>query len=163
MNKRFSQRSLTKFANHKISFSNLLDTFDPERVAQREEFLKREKKKDTSSEKPKKLAHHTPRPKKSKAKKRKAGDFEDKLKQTNQWLQETFPNLFAPSCPRALDIHIIRDIKALYKSGCEQNKYPNGLAIKAALYHYMKTPEYQELLIEGTPRYNAKGEVTSTV
>lgn len=144
------------FDNPNTSFSALLDIIDPcaEREAQRQEYLKRQKK-DAPKTSPKKPA----KPCKSNAM-----SFEEKLERTNQWLQETFPALFGPSQPcKALDVHIIRDIKAHYKQGYLKKKYPSDLVIKAALYRYMESPEYLSCLRESAPRYNIKGEIAGTV
>lgn len=67
----------------------MVDYFDEERAAQREEFLKREQaSKKSPSQKP--LSK-----KPGKVLKPKALTFEQKLELTNQWLEETFPHLFA--------------------------------------------------------------------
>ena len=145
--------------NKNTSFSTLLDVLDPdpERIAQRQEYLKRIKKdayKAQSSKKPTK----TPKPKGMEM------SFEEKLKKTNQWLEKTFPVLFNPSQPcKPLDQHIVRDIKAHYYKNEQTKKHPSDFVIKAALYRYMETPKYLACLVEGTPRYNIKGEISGIV
>ena len=137
------------------SFSTLLNVLDPEREAQRQEYLKRKKKefyKTQSRKKPK----ETPKPKQM--------SLEEKLKRTQQWLVETFPTLFDSSQPcKALDVYIVRDIKAHYKQYHLKNKYPDDLVIKAALYRHMESPAYLACLVEGTPRYNIQGEISGFV
>ncbi len=137
------------------SFSTLLSALDPEREAQRQEYLKRKKKeffKTHSRKNPK----TTPKPK--------GMNLEEKLERTEQWLVETFPALFDSSQPcKALDVYIVRDIKAHYKQYHLEKKYPDDLVIKAALYRHMESPAYLACLVEGAPRYNVKGEISGFV
>ena len=151
---------LSCLGNQNTPFTVLLDAIDPdpERIAQREEYLKRTKETAPKAhpKKPKKPRKSTPKPK--------GMGFEEKLERTQKWLQETFPNLFDPFQPcKPLDVNIVRDIKAHYKNGQVKNKYPNDLVIKAALYRYMESPGYLACLVEGAPRYNVKGEVVGFV
>ena len=142
--------------NQGSSFSTLLDVIDPcpEREAQRKEYLKRQKKDIYKAQ-----AKKSVKLRKSKGKS-KTMSFEEKLERTNQWLQETFPDLFDPSQPcKALDVHIVRDIKAYYKHEHLKKQYPDDLVIKAALYRYMESPGYLACLVQGAPRYNIKSEV----
>ena len=135
----------------------MVDYLDTERAAQREEFLKREQK-NTKSPTKRFL------PKKSgKAVKPKALTFEQKLELTNQWLEETFPHLFAADDYIPLDEHILRDLKNEYKNNCIKNKYPQDMVIKAALVRYKENPGYLSRLKEGATRYNLKGETCGTV
>jgi len=137
------------------SFSTLLSALDPEREAQRQEYLKR-KKKEFFKTHSRKKAKTTPKPK--------AMSLEEKLERTQQWLVETFPALFDSSQPcKALDVYIVRDIKAHYKQYHLKNKYPDDLVIKAALYRHMESPAYLACLVEGAPRYNVKGEISGFV
>jgi len=146
--------------NQSNSFSTLLDVIDPcsERDAQRKEYLKRQKKDIYKAQAKKSGKHRKPKDKP------KAMSFEEKLERTQKWLQETFPHLFDPSqsC-KALDVHIIRDIKAHYKHEHLKKHYPDDLVIKAALYHYMESPGYLACLVKGAPRYNVKGETIGYV
>ena len=151
---------LSHLENQSSSFTTLLDVIDPypEREAQRQEHLKRQKK-DIYKANAKKAG----KPRKPKAKP-KAMSFEEKLERTQKWLQETFPDLFDPSqsC-KALDIHIVRDIKAHYKHEHLKKHYPDDLVIKAALYRHMESPGYLACLVKGAARYNVKGEVIGCV
>lgn len=143
--------------NKNTSFSTLLDALDPdpERIAQRQEYLKRIKKNAYKAQSRKK-SKNSPKPK--------GMSFEEKLKKTNQWLEKTFPALFGSSQPcKPLDGHIVRDIKAHYYKNGQTKKHPSNLVIKAALYRYMETPEYLACLVEGTPRYNVKGKISGFV
>lgn len=140
------------------SFSTLLDALEPEREAQRQEYLRKMKKSPPVS--PQALSEKPKKPKKTG--KLKGVTFEEKLEKTQQWLKETFPDLFDCSPPKALDVHIVRDIKDHYKQGHVKNKYPADLVIKAALYRYMETPEYLKCLEEGCPRYNMEGQIAGT-
>jgi len=148
------------FESESTSFSTLLDVIDPdpERLAQRQEYLRRMKKE----------AYKALGKKRQKSQrviqKAKGISFEENLERTWQWLQETFPDLFDPSQPyKALDVNIVRDIKAHYKKYHVQNKYPDNLVIKAVLYRYIESPEYLACLMEGAPRYSIKGEISGTV
>jgi len=146
------------FGNQNTSFATLLNALDPEREAQRQEHLnqKKENTPRASTKKPQKTSQSSS--------KLKGMSFEEKLERTKQWLEETFPALFDPSQPcKALDVHIVRDIKIYYKREHVKKKYPNDLVIKAALYRYMKSPPYLECLVEGAPRYNIEGKIMGTV
>jgi len=148
------------FESENTSFATLLDAIDPdpERLAQRQEYLKQMKKEAYKAlgkkrQKSQKIIH-----------KPKSMSFDEKLERTWQWLQETFPDLFDPSQPyKALDVNIVRDIKAYYKKYHVKNKYPDNLVIKAALYRYIESSDYLACLIEGAPRYNIKGEISGVV
>jgi hypothetical protein len=161
MRKKKSGQLTPYLGNQNTSFSTLLDSIDPERESQRQEFLKRKQESvpKASPKTPKKL-HKPARKAKSKSK---AMSFDEKLERTNQWLQKTFPALFDLSQPKPLDVHIVRDIKAHYKNERVAKKYPDDLMIKAALYYYMKSPAYMGCLVNGAPRYNIKGEVSGSV
>jgi len=151
---------LSCLGSQNTPFTILLDAIDPdpERIAQREEYLKRIKETvpKVRPKKPKKPRKPAPKPK--------VLSFEEKLAITQKWLQETFPDLFDPSQPcKPLDVNIVRDIKAHYKNEQVQHKYPNDLVIKAALYRYMQRAGYIACLVKGAPRYNVKGEVIGFV
>ena len=106
----------------------MVDYLDAERAAQREEFLKREQKNTKSP--PKRFM-----PKKSgKAVKPKTLTFNQKLALTEQWLEETFPHLFATDDFIPLDHYLLRDLKADYKNNVLKKNYPQDLVIKAAFY-----------------------------
>lgn len=164
-------------SQHNSSFSSLLDAIDPERDAQRQEHLRRmneEKGIDSSQAAPKTPSQlrskpqppkkHTPSKRPKAPSKKKGLTFEEKLDATMRWLETTFPNLFDPSQPcKALDIHIVRDVKNHYKLYAAKNRYPNDLVIKAALYRHMETPEYLQCLEKGAPRYNIENEVVDHV
>ena len=151
---------LSCLGNQNTPFTTLLDAIDPdpERIAQRAAYLKRAKgaSPKTSSKKPKMPSKPSP--------KEKVLSFEEKLERTQKWLQEMFSDIFDPAQPcKALDAHIVRDVKAHYKKGQVKNKYPNDLVIKAALYRYMESPEYLACRVKGTSCYNVKGEVVGAV
>ena len=135
----------------------MVDYLDEERAAQREEFLKREQGK-------KEIPPQRLRPKKpGKAPKPKALTFDQKLALTEQWLEETFPHLFAEDDFIPLDHHLLRDLKADYKNNVLKKQYPQDLVIKAAFYRYTESFGYLECLKEGATRYNLKGETCGTV
>ena len=145
---------LLHLGSQNTSFSSLLDVLDPEREAQRQEYLKQQKENPPPA--------HPKKPKKPS--KPKVISFEEKLRITQTWLEETFPALFEPSQrPKPLDVHIVRDIKEHYKQCHVKNKYPKDLVIKAALYRYMENPEYLACLVEGAPRYNIEGKIVGSV
>lgn len=134
----------------------MVDYLDAERAAQREEFLKREQE-------------NTKRPKKSflskksgKSVKPKTMTFDQKLALTEQWLEETFPQLFAADDFIPLDHHLLRDLKADYKNNLLKKGYPQDLVIKAAFYRYTESFGYLGCLKEGATRYNLKGIVCGT-
>ena len=139
----------------------MADYLDAERAAQREEFLKREKKNSkSSSQRPR----PRPQPKKQgKGVKPKAMTFEQKLALTEQWLEETYPHLFAADDFIPLDHLLLRDLKADYKNNVLKKGYPQELVIKAAFYRYTESIGYLESLKEGAVRYNLKGETCGTV
>ena len=135
----------------------MVDYLDAERAAQREEFLKREQaSRKSPSQKP-----WSKKP--GKVLKPKALTFEQKLELTNQWLEETFPHLFAADDYIPLDEHVLRDLKNEYKNNCIKNKYPQDMVIKAALVRYKENPGYLSCLKQGATRYNLKGEPCGTV
>lgn len=139
----------------------MVDDLNVERAAQREEFLKREKK---GSKIPSKRFQLRPQPKKSgKAVKPKALTFDQKLVVAEQWLEETFPHLFAADDYVPLDHQLLRDIKADYKNNVVKKNYPQDLVIKGALSRYKESYGYLECLKEGVERYNLKGEICGTV
>ena len=135
----------------------MVDYLDEERAAQREEFLKRERASRKS---------HSQNPwskKPSKAPKPKALTFEQKLELTNQWLEETFPHLFAADDYIPLDEHVLRDLKNEYKNNCIKNKYPQDLLIKAALVRYKENPGYLSCLKEGSCKYTLAGTISGRI
>ena len=128
-----------------------------ERAAQREEFLKREKEKE-------KPPSQQIRPKKpGKKTKPKALTFDQKLEMAYQWLEETYPHLFAADDYVLLDNLILRDLKIEYKNNALKKGYPQDLVIKAAIYRYIESLGYLELIREGATRYNIKGEACGIV
>ncbi len=137
--------------------SRVVDSFDAERAIQREEFLKREKEKD-------KTPSQQFRPKKpGKARKPKVLTFDQKLEMTYQWLEETYPHLFAADDYVLLDNLILRDFKIEYKNNALRKGYPQDLVIKAALSRYRESLGYLECIKAGAPRYNIKGEACGIV
>ena len=139
----------------------MVDDLDTERRAQREEFLKRERK---GSKILSPRFQLRPQPKKSgKVVKPKALTFDHKLAVTEQWLEETFPHLFAADDYVALDHQLLRDIKAEYKNNVLKKNYPQDLVIKATYYRYIESYGYLACLKEGSERYNIKGEPCGTV
>ena len=134
------------------SSSRAVDSFDAERAAQREEFLKREKEKG-------KTPSQQFRPKKPrKSTKPKVLTFDQKLEITYQWLEETYPHLFAADDYILLDNLILRDLKIEYKNNALKKGYPQDLVIKAALSRHRERLGYLECIRAGAPRYNIKGE-----
>lgn len=135
----------------------MVGDLDAERAAQREEFLKREKK---GSKIPSQRFQPRPQPKKSgKTVKPNTLSFDQKLALTEQWLEETFPHLFAADDYVALDHHLLRDIKADYKNSVVKKNYLQDLVIKGALSRYKESYGYLECLKEGAERYGLKGEI----
>lgn len=135
----------------------MTDRFEAERAAQKKEFLKREQRN-------RKLPASKVSPKKAgKAAKSKPLTFEQKLALTEQWLEETFPHLFAADDYIPLDHLLLRDLKADYKNNAIKKSYPQDLAIKAALSRYKESYGYLACLKEGEARYNLKGETCGTV
>ena len=135
----------------------MTDRFEAERAAQREEFLKRERKTPKPSQK--RLLPKKP----GKVSKPKVLTFEQKLALTEQWLEETFPHLFAADDYIPLDHLLLRDLKADYKNNAIKKSYPQDLVIKAALSRYKESYGYLDCLKEGAARYNLKGEICGTV
>jgi hypothetical protein len=135
----------------------MFDDLEAERIAQREEFLKRERENGKRTQK--KVLPKKP----GKAVNVKALTFDQKLALTNQWLEETFPHLFAADDYIPLDHHLLRDLKADYKNNVLKKGYPQDLVIKAAFYRYTESFGYLECLKEGAARYNLKGELSGTV
>ena len=87
----------------------MADYLDAERAAQREEFLKREQEN-------RKVPSQRLRSKKAgRVDKPKPLIFDQKLALTEQWLEETFPYLFAADDYVPLDAYLLRDLKADYK------------------------------------------------
>jgi len=151
-NPRFQRNAFGGFSS-----SHAMQFFDEERTAQREEFLKREQaNRKSSSQKfsPKKAV---------KSAKPKAMTVDQKLELTNQWLEETFPHLFAADDFIPLDHQLLRDLKADYKNNALKKGYPQDLVIKGAFYRYVESYGYLGCIKEGSPRYNLKGEVCGTV
>ena len=135
----------------------MVDYFDAERVAQREEFLKREQENGKSTSK-------RFRPKKpGKSTKPKALTVDQKIELTNQWLEETLSHLFAADDFIPLDHHLLRDLKVYYKNNVLKKGYPQDLVIKGAFYRYLESYGYLECLKQGAARYNLKGECCGTV
>lgn len=130
----------------------MVDLFEVERAAQREEFLKREQ--ENGKRPPKRFQPKKP----SKAFKPKALTFDQKLDMTEQWLEETYPDLFAAHDYVPFDYHLLRGLKADYKNNVLKKGYPQDLVIKAALSRYKESLGYLECLKEGAERYNLKGE-----
>lgn len=116
----------------------MVDNLDAERAAQREEFLKREKKNTkTSSQR----FQPRPQPKKpGKAVKPQAMTFEQKRALTKQWFEETYPHLFAADAFIPLHHELLKDLKADYKNNVLKKDYPQDLVIKATLKSSL-TPE----------------------
>ena len=142
-------------ANH--SSSCMVEYFDEERVAQREEFFRRKKDKDKTSFK-------QLRPKKArKTKKPKVMTFDQKLDLTDQWLEETYPHLFAADEYIPLDNNILQDLKVEYKNNSIKKGYPKDLIIKWAISRYRESLGYLESIKEGATRYNLKGEACGII
>lgn len=141
------------------SSSRVVEYFDEERVAQREEFLNlerlQEKDKTSSDQKLSKKPRKSAKPK--------ILTFEQKLKLTELWLEETFHHLFVADEYLPLDHFIVRDLKLDYKNNCLKKIYPEELVIKAALSRYRESFGYLSSIQEGAPRHNIKGEVAGIV
>ena len=135
----------------------MVDRFETERAAQREEFLKREQEKGKRP--PKRFLPKQP----GKAAQPKVLTFDQKLALTEQWLEETFPHLFAADDYIPLDHLLLRDLKADYKNNVLKKGYPQDLVIKAALFRYKESYGYLDCLKEDAARYNLKGEICGTV
>lgn len=135
----------------------MVDRFEVERAAQREEFLKR--KQENGKRHPKRFKPKKP----GKASKPKVLTFDQKLALTEQWLEETFHHIFAADDYVPLDYHLLRDLKADYKNNVLKKGYPQDLVIKAAFYRYTESLGYLECVKEGAARYNLKGNVCGTV
>jgi hypothetical protein len=91
--------------NHEESFTNpsslrVVEYFDAERIAQRDEYFRQEK----ASLRFPKQSNKKPKPK--------AMSFEERLELTNLWLEETYPYLFAADDYVPLEHHLVRDLKA---------------------------------------------------
>jgi hypothetical protein len=91
------------------------DRIQEEREAQRQEFFRKQQGVD--------FQERRVRPKHVKKQQQKRSalpqnlSLEEKLEKTWDWLSKTFPYLFGPQCKvRPLDVHILRDIKAHYKT-----------------------------------------------
>jgi|GEM_PF-1886882 len=139
------------------SFSRLVEYFDAERLAQRKEFLKRERENN-------KLSSRQDRPKKSgKKPKPKSMTFDQKLDLTYQWLEATYPHLFVSDGCVLLDHFILRDIKSEYKNNQLKKGYPQDLVIKAAISRYKESMGYLECVRAGATRYNLKGEACGMI
>jgi hypothetical protein len=136
------------------------DSIDLERAAQREEFLRREGQGVGKNRKP---SHSSPPKKPAKVSNSKRPAFEKQLGLTNQWLEETFPHLFAADDYLPLDGHVLRDIKNDYRNNQVKKGYPPNLVIKAALALYKENPGYLACLKAGAPRHALDGSVTGTV
>ncbi len=144
------------------SFLYSLDPIQEEREAQRQEFLRKQQNTDFQERRvhPK---HFKKQPQKSKVSPKNLS-LEEKLEKTWDWLSKTFPYLFGPQTKiRPLDVHILRDIKAHYKTQQAAKAYPQDLVIKSALYRYMEKPEYLLSLQEGAFRYDVNGSAVQTV
>jgi hypothetical protein len=138
------------------------DRIQEEREAQRQEFLRKQQGVD--------FQERRVRPKHVKKQQQKRSalpqnlSLEEKLEKTWNWLSKTFPYLFGPQCKvRPLDIHILRDIKAHYKTHQAAKAYPQDLVIKSALYRYMEKPEYLLCLQAGAFRYDVNGNAIQAV
>lgn len=140
-----------------VAFFHPIDPTQAEREAQRQEFLRKEKRESENFKDKQFSKNHpqNPRPKQKQPLLSKTYSLEENLERTWAWLAKTFPHLFNEVKP--LDIHILRDIKAHYKAYQVKRNYPPDLAIKAALYRYMEKPEYLLCLQEEAIRYNAEG------
>lgn len=161
--RRNSSTASSSGIKNNTSFSQLVDCFDAERLAQQEEFLKREKEHKKQNENKKRPPKQSQPKKPNKFSKTKGMSFEEKLDLTYQWLEETFPHLFATDDYIPLDILILRDLKVDYKNNRIKKGYPEDLVIKAALSRYRESLGYLECIREGACRYNLKGEVSGIV
>jgi sRNA-binding protein len=89
--------------------------------------------------------------------------YDQKLEKTYQWLEETYPHLFAADDYVLLDNLILRDLKIEYKNNALKKGYRQDLVIKAALSRYRESLGYLECIREGASRYNIKGETCGIV
>ncbi len=138
------------------------DRIQEEREAQRQEFLR--KQKDADFQERRTHPKHVKKQQQKRNAPPKNLSLEEKLEKTWDWLSKTFPYLFGPECKvRPLDVHILRDIKAHYKTYQAGKAYPQDLVIKSALYRYMEKPEYLLCLQTGTFRYDINGSAVQTV
>lgn len=136
----------------------MADYLDAERAAQREEFLKREEQEN------RKVPSQRLRSKKAgRVAKPKPLTFDQKMDMTEQWLEETYPDLFAADDYIPFDHHLLGNLKADYKNNVLKKGYPQDLVIKAAFYRYTESLGYLECVKEGAARYNLKGNVCGTV
>jgi sRNA-binding protein len=87
--------------------------------------------------------------------------FDKGLDLTEQWLEETFPHLFAADDYLPLDHLLLQDLK----DDNDHFKYlhPEYWAIKSAVFRYKNSYGYLWCLREGASRYNLKGEVCGIV
>lgn len=139
-----------------------LDPIQEEREAQRQEFLR--KQQDADFQERRAYPKHVKRPQQKRNIPPKNLSLEEKLEKTWDWLSNTFPYLFGAQCKvRPLDGHILRDIKAHYKTHQVAKAYPQDLVIKSALYRYMEKPEYLLSLQAGAFRYDINGSTRQTV
>jgi len=139
-----------------------LDPIQEEREAQRQEFLR--KQQDADFQERRAYPKHVKRPQQRRNIPPKNLSLEEKLEKTWDWFSKTFPYLFGPQCKvRPLDVHILRDIKAHYKTHQAAKAYPRDLVIKSALYRYMEKPEYLLCLQVGAFRYDVNGNAIQTV
>lgn len=146
-----------------IAFFHPIDPTQAEREAQRQEFLRKEKRGNENFKGKQFSRNHlqNPRPKQKQSTLSQSYSLEESLERTWTWLLKTFPHLFDEIKP--LDIHILRDIKAHYKTYQTKRNYPPDLTIKAALYRYMEKPEYLLQLKEEVFRYNMEGNPVQKV
>lgn len=142
--------SVQSEASYKHSGS---DHLERERELQRQEFLRREKK--PNSQKP--LSKKTTR------KKKRGQSLDHQLDQTFQWLEETFPRLFAADDYLPLSDLILRDLKQDYKTNQAKKNYPPNLILRAAIFRYKSSPGYLYCLKEGLPKYALDGSVSGYV
>ncbi|MBP9692339.1 MAG: hypothetical protein KBD90_03295 [Alphaproteobacteria bacterium] len=139
-----------------------LDPIQEEREAQRQEFLR--KQQDDDFQERRAYPKYVKGPQQKRNIPPKNLSLEEKLEKTWDWLSKTFPYLFGPQCKaRPLDVHILRDIKAHYKTHQAAKAYPQDLVIKSALYRYMEKPEYLLSLQEGAFRYDINGSAVQAV
>jgi sRNA-binding protein len=80
-----------------------------------------------------------------------------------QWLEETFPHLFAADDYMALDHLILCDLKNDYRNNFLKRGYPQDLVIKEVLNRYKESYGYLWSLKEGAARYNLKGDICGIV
>jgi hypothetical protein len=139
--------------------NTLGDSLDGERAAQREEFLRREGKSAGKSRKPSLSSPKKP----ARGRNLEQPAFEKQLGLTNQWLEETFPGLFAADDYLPLGEHVLRDLKNDYRNNQAKKGYPPNLVIKAALARYKENPGYLACLKAGAPRHALDGSITGAV